>query len=106
MNVNDFFNRVKEAIKAGAHAFVLWFQCSAGPELMEFLDDNKDLAMDIVTEVAEDLAGSDGETKRGEAFERITGAIASSLPRVESRSGWINLLIEIAVCVLKSRGKI
>ena len=60
MEWKKFWMGIKSAMKEGAHKFSLWLQLSVKPELMEFLDKNKDLANKIVMEVAQDLMDSDG----------------------------------------------
>jgi len=104
MKLKKLWRRVRTAFVAGAHAFALWFERSVGPDLVDFLNDNKELAMEVAKDVAVELAGARGGEKRREAVRRIRSELAQTLPELEIDSSWINLLVEIAVAVLGSRG--
>lgn len=106
MKLKKLWRKIKATLAARVHAFALWFERSVGPDLVEFLDDNKELAMRVVKEVAVELAGARGEEKRRRAAGLIRAELAETLPELETKSGWINLLVEIAVAVLRSRGRI
>jgi len=105
-----FWSRVKTAVKIGVHRFVVWFNLHVKSDLLDFLDDNKDLAMRIVLDVARELAGHPGKVKFNEAFKRLADHLAreveSGTVNVTRHTSWINLLIEIAVQVLKAQGRL
>ena len=98
--------KVKAAIKLGFHKFVTWLNLSIKPDLLDFLDDNKDLATLVVIDVAKDLADEIGEVKRDEAIKRLVDAGVKNIPNLEVKTHWIALLVEVAVAVLKGQGKL
>ena len=73
---------------------------------MQFLDDNKELAISIVTKVAKEYASAGGRVKLEKATDLLGRELARNLPNVKISNHWINLLIEVAVAVLKSQGLI
>lgn len=102
--VRGFFKGTKKVI----NQFMAWFKVNVEPSLLEFLETNKDIAIQIVLEVAEDFADASASNaaKRKEALSRIDDHLLESLPDLKTPDHWLSLLLEIAVAVLKASGKI
>jgi len=106
MTIKEFWTRLKTAVKLGIHRFTVWFQLNVKPDLLDFIEENKELAMRVCRDVARDLSGQAGRLKRDEAFKRILSILTGAVPDIRTSSSWINLLIEIAVQALKAKGKL
>ncbi len=100
--LRDMVKEVLQLLRRLVSDLFNWLQDSLGPEVLEFIDDNKDLALKIVKEVAVDLADEIGEVKAKEAADRLVDALKDSVPDIESKNWLINLLIEIAVAAMKN----
>jgi len=106
MDVKEFWTKVKNALKAGMHKFSIWFNASAKPELLEFLDDNKELALKLVTEAAQYYAGKPSHLKFESVYNHLTEEFKDNAGNLTIDNQWIRLLIELAVAVAKASGKI
>jgi len=100
--IKDWWKGTKKATAS----FVRWFKTEIAPELLEFLDANKDIAIKIVKQVAIEMASAPNGAKRGAAFSRLDNYFVKELPNFKAPDHWIGLLLEIAVAVLKASGKI
>jgi len=100
--VGKFFKGVASA----ANKFVGWFKANVSPQLMEFLDANKGLAMKIVLNVAKNMASASNAEKRQAALDQIGKDILTEVPNLQVPEHWMSLLLEIAVAALKASGKI
>jgi len=100
------FKTFLQKVVSGLHKFFHWFQENVQPELVEFLDANKNLAVQTVKDVAIDLVGATGEAKRNEAMKRIDDRLCQALPSIVLPNHWLALLVEVAVTVLKAQGRI
>jgi len=102
----SFWKKLKDKLSGAAHMFTKWFSVNVQPELLDFLDDNKALAMNIILDVARKYARDPGAFKKKKAAELIIAELKGQIPNLKSDSSWINLLIEVGVAALKSRGKL
>lgn len=102
--LREMVKELVEMIKNLVNDLFNWMQKELGPEVLEFIDDNKDLAIETVKAVAIDLSDEIGEVKAKEAADRLVDALKDTVPDIESKNWLINLLIEIAVAALKNSG--
>jgi len=100
------FEKIKEKLADMFHDFFDWFQENVQPELLDFLDDNKDLAMEIVIKVAKDFAGKPSHLKFDSAYKALSGEFKDNVGNLTIDNQWIRLLIELAVAAAKASGKI
>ena len=106
MNAKEFWTKVKALVKDGAHRFAVWFNISAKPELLDFLDDNKDLAIQLVIEAAKHYADKPSHFKFESVYNRLSKDFMDNAGNLKVDNQWISLLIEIAVALAKASGKI
>jgi len=83
-------------------AFFLWLWATLGDEVSAFLRDNLDLALRLALEAASQLPKLSNAAKR----EFVIDMLKKNLGNVKFRDNWIDLLVQLAVTILKSQGKI
>jgi len=101
-----FFKRLWRKIRGGADAFIDWFRAVVQPELFEFLNDNKDLAMEFALQAARKYANQPSHLKLESVQKELVEYFSDNHGRLRVDNQWINLLIEVAVAALKGQGKI
>lgn len=102
--IKRLLDRVEALVEVLAKDFWDSFNNDVLPEITDFISNNMDLAIKVLKEVAIDLSDEVGSIKAGEAGDRLMNALKDEVPNLESNNWWINLLIETAYAILKSRG--
>lgn len=100
------FEKIKEKLSDMFHDFFDWFQENVKPELLDFLDDNRDLAMKIIIAVAKDFAGKPSHLKFDSAYDALVDEFKDNAGSLTVDNQWIRLLIELVVAAAKASGKI
>lgn len=94
--------RIGAATHAGVDEVLVFIQVNILPELVVFIKDNLALAMRVVFDIAKQYAENpnvSGSFKRELARDKIV----ENIPNIQYQSYWIQLLIEIAVAILKNK---
>jgi hypothetical protein len=92
-----------DALKSVGSRFVGWFKTTVKPEMLEFLDANKGLALEVVTKTAIDCAGKGSALKREYALNELRKHAIEVAPGVQVDNQWLGLLIEMALAVYKAQ---
>ena len=99
-------NKIREQLKEMFHDFVDWIQENLAPELKNFLEDNMDLAMEIVVKVAKEYAGKPSHIKFDSVYNALEEEFKDNTGNLTIDNQWIRLIIELAVSAAKASGKI
>lgn len=87
-------------------SFFSWLKKQVGPDIIQFLDDNKELALQLVIDAAKYYADKPGHFKFESVKSRLVEQLKQGREDIVIQEHWIHLLIEIAVAVAKATGKI
>lgn len=103
---NRFMKRLAEKAKDMMHDALDWFQEEVQPDLLDFMDDNKEVAAKIVKRVAlEAITGGEKRVKAGvilkEELEANEGIILD-----DDNAWWIDTLVQFVFAVLRSKKEV
>jgi len=106
MSLQEFWDKVVSALKAGVHKTLVWFNLSVKPELLDFIEDNKELITEFILDAAKKYAGQPGHLKFESVKRMLIAYFGEHKPDMKISSSWLNFAIEFIYQILKASGKI